>query len=175
MATPLVAQEHAGLVEHQIWGRLMTNVATHESPAWGPRANFIIRADLSKYGMAGRLEQLWAFKIEETVFEICCIPFFTYGIALADKVECNHEYTVQRVIEKGDHKTLRVAVSDKRNQNHHLHEVLHEWADNTGLLYEWCGAGYLAVDVPPFSEGKLNLSVLDPLSKAGEIFIEMDE
>src|SRR5262249_40233579 len=116
---------------------------------------------------------LWAFKISETLFEICCIPFFTYGIALGDKVECNHGFTVQRVTEKSGHKTLRIAVVSKNSQ-YHLHEVLHKWVENTGLFYEWYAPGYLAVDIP-HSQTKVDMSVLDQLSRVGEISLEIDK
>jgi len=152
----------------------LSNIATHKTPAWGPKSNFIIRADLANHGMPGRFEQLWARKIDATTFEICCIPFFTYGLALGDKVESNAEYTIQKILEKGGHRTLRVAVVSKDKQDK-LHEVLHEWVDNTGLLYEWYSPGYLAVDLPPDDQGKASFLTLEQLSENGEISIEIDE
>src|SRR4051812_13184021 len=114
----------------------MNNIATHKTPAWGPKSNFIIRADLANYGMPGRFEQLWARKLDDTTFEICCIPFFTYGIALGDKVNTDADYTLQEFAAKGGHKTLRVAVA-RQEKLDSLHQILHEWVDDTGLLYEW--------------------------------------
>ena len=89
----------------------MDNVATHKAPVWGSRANFIIRADLSSHGLPGRFEQLWARKIGPTTFELCCVPFFAYGLALGDKVESNADFTIQKIVEKDGHKALRVAVA----------------------------------------------------------------
>ena len=151
----------------------MNNIATHNSPAWGPRSNFIIRADLSSDGMPGRLEQLWVRKIEPTVFEICCIPFFTYGLALGDKVQSSSDYTIQNITEKGGHKTLRIAVANQEKQDY-LHQVLHDWVESTGLLYEWYAPGYLAVDLPPDVHGREELSALDQWSEIGAISIEID-
>jgi hypothetical protein len=152
----------------------MTNIATHKGPAWGPKSNFIIRADLAIHGMPGRSEQVWARRIDNTTFEVCCIPFFTYGLALGDKVETDAEYLIQRITEKGGHKTLRVAVAIKDEQDR-LHEILHEWVDNTGLLYEWYSPGYLAVDLPPDAQHEAIFPTLGQLSEKGEICIEIDE
>jgi hypothetical protein len=41
------------------------NIATHQLPAWGDKANYILQADLSTYGMSGRFEQLWASEKEK--------------------------------------------------------------------------------------------------------------
>jgi len=149
-------------------------IATHNSPAWIDKSNFIIRADLSNHNMAGRLEQLWARKLDGTVFEICCIPFFTYGIALGDKVETDNEYTVQRVTEKAGHKTLRIAVA-KKNKAAKLHEILHEWVEKKELTYEWYAVGYLAVDVTPNTHLPIDDPVLRELSESGDISVEVDQ
>jgi hypothetical protein len=124
--------------------------------------------------MPGRFEQFWTRRVSNTVFEIACIPFFTYGISLGDKVRINEDGVIEQVVEKSGHKTMRVAVVNKSNQDH-IHKALHEWVANTGLLYEWYAPGYLAVDVPPVSQKRLDMSLLDQLSNAGEICTEMDE
>src|SRR5262249_6553459 len=124
----------------------MNGVATHVAPAWGRKANFLIKADLTNYGMPNRSEQLWARKVSEHLFEVCCLPFFTYGITLGDTVETNDEFTIQRVLNKSGHKTLRVAVANK-NLLPELHEHIHGWLDSNEFLYEWHASGYLAIDV----------------------------
>jgi hypothetical protein len=151
----------------------MKNIATHPAPVWGPKANFILRADLDAFGMAGRIEQLWARQTDHDTFEICCIPFFTYGISLGDKVEADSEHYVQRVIIKGGHKTLRVAITEDKEDD--CHEILHGWADGTGLLYEWHGASYLAVDLPPDSLNRLDIDLVNQLASGGAIFYEIDD
>jgi hypothetical protein len=150
----------------------LNNIAPHLNPVWP--CDSLVVADLSSHGMPGRFEQFWTRRVSDTVFEISCIPFFSYGIALGDKVEVNEGCVIQKVVERGGHKTLRVAVANKKNLDH-LHEVLHEWVEKTGLLYEWYASGYLAVDVPPDAQAELNTSLLDQLRGAGEISTELDQ
>ena len=150
----------------------MDNMAWHYAPVHS--SDFFIRADLSAHGMTGRFEQLWVKKVGEKQFQISCVPFFTYGIALGDTVQTDDDFTFQRVIAKAGHRTLRIAVGNKSRQDQ-LHEVLHRWVDNTGLLYEWYSPGYLAVDLPIDSQGKVDMSILDQLTGAGEISVEVDE
>ncbi len=152
----------------------MKNIATHAVPAWRRKANFIIRADLAMHGMPERLEQLWARKIDVYTFEICCIPFFTYGFTLGDIVETNAEYTIQKIVEKRGHISLRAAVTRLENQDE-IHETLHAWVDSTGLLYEWFSPGYLSVDLPPDARRDDVISHLDSLVKSGEVAIEIVE
>lgn len=150
----------------------MDNVAWHYSPVHS--SDFFIRADLSEFGMTGRYEQLWVKREDGKRFRICCVPFFTYGIALGDTVETDDDFTFQRTVSKGGHKTLRIAVANRSSQSH-LHSVLHDWVENSGLLYEWYSEGYLAVDLPPGAEGQMNMSILKDLDRNGEISIESVE
>jgi hypothetical protein len=142
-------------------------------PVWQSRANFLIRADLADHGMAGRMEQLWARKIDDKTFEICCIPFFTYGVALGDTVETDGGYFVRKVVRKGGHRTLRGAVANKDKANE-LHESIHGQLDRAGLVYEWYAPGYFAVDLPsPCKEGEIVPFLLD-LANTGDLTYEID-
>jgi hypothetical protein len=158
-------------LEETIWERRM-NIATHESPAWIAKANFIIQVDLASHGLPDRREQLWSRKKNKYQFEVCCIPFFTYGINLGDIVETQQDYAVSCVVRKSGHKSLRIAilVEDQRDE---IHIVLHNWAANSGLLYEWYKSEYLAVDLPPDIE-KLNMLHLEALEQEEKISIEVD-
>jgi len=63
----------------------MTNRYTaHPEPLWRERANFIIVAPLPE---KDRFEQLWCRQLTESTFEVCCVPFFLYNVALGDIVE----------------------------------------------------------------------------------------
>ena len=161
-----------GCLAAEVWKLTMDNIAWHYSPVHA--SDFFIRADLSDFGMTGRYEQLWVKKESDKKFQICCVPFFTYGIALGDTVETDDDFTFQRTVSKGGHKTLRIAVANKSNQNH-LHSVLQEWVEDSGLLYEWYSEGYLAVDLPPDAESHMKMSILDELDRNGEISMETVE
>src|SRR5947209_2116831 len=59
--------------------------AVHSEPVWRDRSNFIIAAEVLGGGDT-RTEQLWARQVDEHRFEVCCIPFFVYDVALGDVV-----------------------------------------------------------------------------------------
>src|SRR3954453_9406655 len=69
--------------------------AVHAAPVWRERADFVIGARLPE---EGRAEQLWARRIEGRHFEVCCIPFFLYDVALGDVVETDADYDLERVV-----------------------------------------------------------------------------
>ncbi|MBX3450253.1 MAG: DUF4265 domain-containing protein [Planctomycetaceae bacterium] len=148
----------------------MDNLVWHYRPVHA--SDFFIRADLSAHGMPGRFEQLWANREKGRVFRICCVPFFAYGIALRDMVETDDEFTFQRIVSKGGHRTLRVAVANRINEVH-LHGILHDWVVKSGLLHEWYSDGYLAVDLPPEIDEAKNIETLDDLERKGEISMEV--
>jgi hypothetical protein len=125
------------------------------------------------HGLPGRREHLWTRRVTDNVFSISCIPFFTYGIALGDKVQVSDGGVIQRVIEKQGHKTLRVA-SDKREEEA-VHVLIHDWVAKTGLPYEFFNPGYLAVDVPPGRDKDVDTAALEELNEAGRIQMEWDE
>jgi len=64
----------------------LPEIATHTEPVLRAEADFLIHAGLAEFGMPGRSEQLWVKKLGGDHFQICCLPFFTYGIAPRDVV-----------------------------------------------------------------------------------------
>ncbi|MBS0201653.1 MAG: DUF4265 domain-containing protein [Planctomycetes bacterium] len=150
----------------------MDNLAWHYNPVQA--SDFFIRVDLSTHGMPGRFEQLWAKQENDRVFRICCVPFFTYGIALGDTVETDDAFTFQRIVSKGGYKVLRIAVVNRTNETH-LHSMLHGWVEQSGLPYEWYCDGYLSVDLPPDAVDVKNMNILDELDQDGEISFEIVE
>ena len=152
----------------------MTAIVTHSTPVWGTKSNFLIRVGVNDSGMTGAIEQLWARKIDHSTFEVCCIPFFAYGLALGDTVACSADFTIQRRLFCGGHRTLRIAIADFENQ-HRIHEGLHEWVFASGLLHEWYSQGYLAVDLPPSLQADLDTSKLDAMCRDNLIEIEFSD
>jgi hypothetical protein len=58
----------------------------HPEPVWRDRADFVVHAELPEADRPKRFEQLWARQLAEREFELCCIPFFIYDVALGDVV-----------------------------------------------------------------------------------------
>jgi hypothetical protein len=103
----------AGLVVEHL-GTMTTpteddDIAVHLNPVRRERADFIIRAEIKEPGVARDFEQLWARRLAGVRFEICCIPFFVYDLALGDEVETapHPDYTVQRVVRASGRYTFR--------------------------------------------------------------------
>jgi hypothetical protein len=90
-----------------------SKIATHEEPAARDRSNYIVRLDLTGDGMPGHYEQMWTRTEEKLNFELCCIPFFTYGLSLRDSFAITGSDGAYRVVSKGGHRTIRIAVQDQ--------------------------------------------------------------
>ena len=125
------------------------NIATHGEPVWIPQANFIIVADLGVHGMQGRLEQLWARQLGEAEFMICCIPFFTYGIALGDRVLTSpredRRYIIEDVRERSGRRVFRLWLKDVDDIDR---AEVKAFMSEQRLLSEWYQKNLLALDIP---------------------------
>ena len=128
---------------------MASQIATHEAPVWKEKANFLIFADLLAAGMAGRWEQLWARQLGEAEFELCCIPYFTYGLALGDAVRTQpsggRRYVVTEVHARSGRRVLRLWLkkAHARGREHVLRHL-----ESHSPLHEWSSDNLLAIDVP---------------------------
>jgi hypothetical protein len=114
---------------------------THSDPVWRDRADFILGAQLPDPD-SDRREQLWSRQVAPTRFEICCIPFFLYDVALADVVETGTDYTLERVVEASGRWVFRAWFGESF---HPRDEIADELAA-MGALLEWSSVNLLAVD-----------------------------
>ena len=132
---------------------------THPDPAWREQANSIISAALDEPDC---FEQLWARRVADHRFEVCCIPFFRYDVGLGDEVETTHDggrqYVVSRVARPSGRCTFRVRFSAGADARE---EVVRRLRD-LGTLMEWPSATLLAVDVPDATQAQ---EVADFLAK----------
>ena len=119
--------------------------AVHQDPAWWDRSNFIIAAPVSDGGDI-KTEQLWARKDDKGGFEVCCIPFFAYDLALGDVVEADAEYLVRRVIRPSGRFVFRVWFGESFQPRDEVADELKalgsliEWSSRN-LLARGCGRG----------------------------------
>jgi hypothetical protein len=124
----------------------------HRWPVWREKADFILRARLEKLrGRGRRWEQLWARQLGENRFEICCIPFFVYDLALGDEVETGLKektrYVIERVVRPSGHYTFRVWFGNSRYPGCQ-EEVLGAMA-RFNCTVEWSSQNLLAIDSAP--------------------------
>ncbi len=89
-----------------------SKIITHASPAARDRSNYIVRLNLTGDGMPGNYEQMWTRTDDERHHELCCIPFFTYGLSLGDVLTMTSEDGAYRVESKSGNRTIRVAIQD---------------------------------------------------------------
>jgi hypothetical protein len=116
----------------------------HLSPVWRERADFIIRADIEEKDSPRRFEQLWARQVGERRFEVCCIPFFVYDLALGDEVETDPEYVIRSVVKPSGGYTFRAWFGDS-SYAAARDEVVDVLRD-LGSELEWYSENLLAID-----------------------------
>ena len=125
------------------------DIAVHLNPVRRDRADFIIMACLEDSGLEGHLEQLWARRLGEDRFEICCIPFFVRDIDLGDHVQVSLDedsYMIQGVVWKSGHYTFRAWFGNSSNPR--ASEEVVSKRREFGYLYEWYSNNLLGIDAP---------------------------
>jgi hypothetical protein len=149
-----------------------TTIATHDEPAWRSRSDYIIFANLSEWSLDG-WEQLWANRTGDD-FIICCIPFFTYGIALGDTV-CvgpseGRDYVITNVRNKSGHRVARLWL---KNATAYAREEVEKLLHDETPLCEHSSLNLLAIDVPDNSTVAARLcSRLEALARTHSIALE---
>lgn len=146
--------------------------ATHQEPVWRDRSNFIIAAEIEPGDTDITSEQLWARKITDTEFEICCIPFFVYDLALGDIVRTaaknGKKYIVDEVLRESGHFTFRVSLSQSGLSRDDLAARLVEM----GALTERSSRTMLAVDSPDAEHAQRIADFLHSEEQAGRLIYE---
>jgi len=125
-------------------------IVVHAEPVERDRTNYIVRWDLAFDELPGWFEQLWTRTDDRQRYELCCIPFFPYGVSLGDIVEFP-DGAAPRVVAKSGHRTVRLIVEDVAFA-HERHHELHGAIAATGAAMEFCRfrgheRGYGAVDL----------------------------
>jgi hypothetical protein len=125
--------------------------ATHSNPVERPVPSFMLQARLSDVGADGHnFEQMWSKRVGEDLFEVCCIPFFAYDLALGDVVRADPsgDCVIQSVERRSGNGLVRVAV--KRPEDlEAMHVRLHDLIGRLEYLCEWFAPGYVAVNLEP--------------------------
>jgi hypothetical protein len=122
----------------------------HEAPAWRPAEGYIALIDLGPFGFPDLNEQMWLKQTGEARYEVRCVPFRAYGIALGDEVELDSGKFISRITRGSGRRVLRIFFTDPRpseNGEDARGSLIRE-VDSAGLLSEWSGDRHVAIDVP---------------------------
>jgi Domain of unknown function (DUF4265) len=146
--------------------------AQHLEPVWRDRSNFIIAADISSQGTAASREQLWARQIAEDQFELCCIPFFLYDVALGDIVETettgSRRYLISRVVRPSGRYVFRVWFGESFQPRDEIAQAL----EGLGALLEWSSRNLLAVDARDAAHAQVIADFLADRESKGQLVYE---
>lgn len=144
----------------------------HQDPVWRERSNFIINAELAEKDRPRRFEQLFAKQVGEDRFEICCIPFFVYDIALGDVVVTSprggRKYVVDKVIEPSGRYVFRVWFGESFHPRDEIAAELRA----LGSIIEWSSRNLLAVDAVDREHAQLVADFLAEREQAGHLVYE---
>jgi len=122
----------------------------HDAPVWRDRADTMLRARIPDPPDSGVwYEQLWAARIDESHFEICCIPFATYDFALGDVVAAGPapeaRYLVEGLQRRSGRSVLRAWLAESEPGTW---ETLQELLRSLGLMFEFRKPALVAIDIP---------------------------
>jgi hypothetical protein len=144
----------------------------HGDPVWRESSNFIINAKLPVSDSPRRFEQLFAKQIDDDRFEICCIPFFVYDIALGDVVATSpsgdRKYVVKEVLQPSGRYVFRVWFGESFQPRHEVAQAL----KSLGSLVEWSSTNLLAVDAVDDEHAQLVADFLSEEERLGHLLYE---
>ncbi|WP_327103843.1 DUF4265 domain-containing protein [Nonomuraea glycinis] len=123
----------------------------HDAPAKAAKQNYIARVDLAPFGFSSLFEQMWLGDLGGGVYEVRCIPFRVYGLALEDLVSISSDGSlVDSLVYPSGRRVLRVLLIPELKSDR-LAEIvnsLNAAARAGGLLFEWSGDRHVAIDIP---------------------------
>jgi hypothetical protein len=146
-----------------------SKIATHPEPVGRDRANFIVRLDLAPHGMPGCYEQVWTRTDDHRLFELCCIPFFTYGQSLGDVLEVTVGTGQHTFHAKSGHRTIRFNFTDHQQANEHHSDLHGAIAGQLGCAVEFSNQRYGAIDLDTETDPDSVIALLTPLHDAGHL------
>lgn len=144
----------------------------HLEPVWRERSNFIINAELSEGDRPHRFEQLFARQLGDDRFEVCCIPFFLYNVALGDVVlttpKEDRKYVMKGVVEPSGRYVFRVWFGESFQPRDEIAQELTE----LGSLIEWSSRNLLAVDAADERQAQRVADLLAEREQLGQLIYE---
>jgi hypothetical protein len=144
----------------------------HSDPVWREHANFIIHAALTEENAPRRFEQLWVRQRADNQFEVCCIPFFIYDVALGDIVLTSSTESLRYVVESVAAPSGRYVFRVWFGQSFHPRDEIASELTALGSLIEWSSRNLLAVDAADGEHAQFIADFLMDRQKAGHLIYE---
>lgn len=142
--------------------------AVHRDPAWRDRADFIIAVEIDPGSTGITTEQLWARRVDDERFELCCIPFFAHDLALGDTVEVDADHLVTGVVEPSGRYVFRVHFSSPEQPRD---EVMAQLA-GMDVITEWSSDSLVALDARDHDHAQQVADVLQEREDRGHLVFE---
>lgn len=142
--------------------------AVHREPVWRDRSDFVIATQIDPGETGISTEQLWARQIDERHYELCCIPFFAYDLALGDVVEVDGDYLVTRVTKPSGRYVFRIYFG----RSDFPREEIVDRLTGMGALLEWSSANLLAVDASDLDRAQTIADFLQEQEDRGRLMYE---
>lgn len=150
--------------------RMTARYSMHREPVWRDRSDFIINARLPE---DSHFEQLWVRRLSDDAFEVCCIPFFLYGVALGDAVEVVEDsgfgFLLKRVLGSAGRSVFRVHFAESSADQQQVVANLVPM----GALLEWSSSTLLAVDAGDSALARVVAGYLEELEGRGSVVFEV--
>lgn len=143
--------------------------AVHRDPVWRSRSNFIVASLIDSADTEILTEQLWARKIDDRHFELCCIPFFAYDLALGDVVETDEKFMVSSVSTKSGRYVFRVHFGQDQYQ---FRKSVPDELVALGALLEWSSASLIGVDARDQAHAQIIADFLQSREDLGHLVYE---
>ena len=141
------------------------NYRTHALPACRDRADALVQAQLEEKNES---EQLWCRALGDDKFEVCCIPFYLYNVALGDIVLAP-DFHFQRVVVPSGRYVFRVFM---REDQYGVRESLVAELEKVSALTEWYSAGLMSIDAPDLEQAETISTWLQDCERRGLLFYE---
>ena len=117
----------------------------HMSPVWWDRANWTFKAFVENEDGENQWEELHGqITMTERRLILCCIPFFTYDLALGDEVEVNEQMELVRVVTRSKLTTFRIWFGGQSEET--IEQVVGE-LEPMKVIMEWSSKYLLALAV----------------------------
>jgi hypothetical protein len=149
-----------------------SSFVVHQDPVWREHSNFVINAYLPETDQTREFEQLFARQISDDRFELCCIPFFLFDMALGDIVRTaptgGRQYVVTEVETPSGRYVFRAWFGESSYPRTEIEETLKAM----GCLVEWSSRNLLAVDATDDAHAQTVADFLADQQKARHLLYE---